>query len=290
MDGFHIGGDYIKQDGSGNIGKVVNYSGPAADVRGQGGRASAAAPAADVLLVTVNDAETGAVRAELEGLGLHGQVAFGEVNSYVLYGPVHDTVVAHVRSGMGSIGQRASTLTVADAIRDLSPTAVIGLGVAFGIDEVTQPIGRLLLSERLTNYERAKVATSPSGAQLTLERGSSTECSARLIGRFLACVPAEMGIDIQIGEVLSGEKLVDNEDFKRALIERFPEAIGGEMEGAGIQAASGREQVEWIVAKAVCDYASRKSVDRASRQAKASAVAARAVVSVLRQGGLIRTR
>ncbi|MDQ7908451.1 hypothetical protein RB614_28375 [Phytohabitans sp. ZYX-F-186] len=245
-------------------------------------------PNVDVVLVTVNDIETDELTAALEGAGYRARIEMGPVNTYWVYGPVGNAVVAHVRSGMGSTGQGGSTLTTIDAIRDLHPGAVLGVGVAFGIDSGQQPIGQLLLSERLTEYERAKIGVDTSGQTIVLQRGASTEASPRLVGRFRDARLSGLGIEVQAGEILSGEKLIDNPGFKSALIERFPEAIGGEMEGAGVQAASGREGTEWLVVKAVCDYAQEKDVDRAARQKLAASQAARAVLRVLEQGGLKR--
>jgi nucleoside phosphorylase len=247
-------------------------------------------PNIDVLLVTVNDIETNELTAALEGAGYRARIEMGPVNTYWVYGPVGNAVVAHVRSGMGSSGQGGSTLTTIDAIRDLHPGAILGVGVAFGIDPDQQPIGQLLLSERLTEYERAKIGVGPSGQTIVLHRGASTEASPRLVGRFRDARLAGLGIDVQAGEMLSGEKLIDNTGFKSALLDRFPEAIGGEMEGAGVQAASGREGTEWLVVKAVCDYAQEKNFDRTRRQKLAASQAAKAVVRVLEQGGLKRKR
>ncbi|BCB86329.1 5'-methylthioadenosine/S-adenosylhomocysteine nucleosidase family protein [Phytohabitans suffuscus] len=247
-------------------------------------------PNVDVVLVTVNDIETDELTAALEGAGYRARIEMGPVNTYWVYGPVGNAVVAHVRSGMGSTGQGGSTLTTIDAIRDLHPGAVLGVGVAFGIDPDQQPIGQLLLSERLTEYERAKIGVGTSGQTIVLQRGASAEASPRLVGRFRDARLSGLGIEVQAGEILSGEKLIDNPGFKSALMERFPEAIGGEMEGAGVQAASGREGTEWLVVKAVCDYAQEKEVDRTARQKLAASRAARAVLRVLEQGGLKRKR
>lgn len=56
------------------------------------------------------------------------------------------------------------------------------------------------------------------------------------------------------GQILSGEKLVDSMEFKQQLLKKYPEAIGGEMEGAGLYAAAERAKVEWIIVKAICDW------------------------------------
>lgn len=247
-------------------------------------------PTVDVVLATVNDIETDAITSRFQSAGYRGSVQLGSINTYWVYGPIGGTVVAHVRSAMGSGGQGGSALTIIDAIRELNPGAVIGVGVAFGIDADTQPIGQLLISEYLTEYEKVKVGTDASGNQYVLERGAKSEASPRLVGRFRDTHLSNIGVEVRVGEVLSGEKLIDNPEFKTKLLTRFPEAVGGEMEGAGVQAASGRENVEWLVAKAVCDYASDKSTDKVARQRIAADVSARAVLQVLEVGGMRRRK
>jgi len=88
------------------------------------------------------------------------------------------------------------------------------------------------------------------------------------------------------GQLLTGDKLVDNLEFRAALRAEFPEAIGGEMEGAGVQAAAHRKGTEWLVAKAVCDYGANKGADKARRQKIAAERSATAVAHLLRKGAL----
>jgi nucleoside phosphorylase len=241
---------------------------------------------ADAVLVTVNDTETEQLRAEIERRGYQGRVEWGPVNTYRIYGPISGTTIAHVRCTMGSGGQGGSTLTVIDAIRDIQPKCVIGVGVAFGIDEEKQQIGQVLLSQKITAYELQRVGTGPDGELVVTPKGPSAETSPRLLGRFRDGLHGEPDMSILSGEMLSGEKVVDNRQFKHALRTMFPEAVGGEMEGAGVQAASGRSGVEWIVVKAVCDYAENKEWDRDERQRTAATKAAQAVLNVVEHGGL----
>lgn len=61
------------------------------------------------------------------------------------------------------------------------------------------------------------------------------------------------------GPLLSGEKLIDDLEFKTDLFLEYPEAIGGEMEAAGVAGASDQIQTQtpWIVVKAVSDWGGR---------------------------------
>jgi len=56
---------------------------------------------------------------------------------------------------------------------------------------------------------------------------------------------------------MSGEKLSDDQTFVDELLNVEPEAIGGDMEGAGVYTAAQGERtfhVHWIVVKGVCDW------------------------------------
>ena len=89
----------------------------------------------------------------------------------------------------------------------------------------------------------------------------------------------------EVGPLLSGEKLVDNVDFKRPLFDRYPQAIGGEMEGAGVAASAERKRCEWIVVKAICDWGDGTKTSH--HQAFAAASAVHLVEHVLNQVGAL---
>ena len=95
---------------------------------------------------------------------------------------------------------------------------------------------------------------------------------------------------VRVGLVLSGEKLVDNPEFLKQLLQFEPEAIGGDMEGAGLYAAAQRAEVDWLLVKAICDWADgTKAQDKDERQALAASNAAKFVLHVIEQGGLAQT-
>jgi nucleoside phosphorylase len=266
----------------------VNGSVPGIAVRRNPSAGTQPKARADVVILTATPVESDALERVMVAAGHDRQrLAYGPVNTYSLYGPIGETVVAHVRCTMGSGGTAAAGLTVRDAIGDLQPWAVLAVGIAFGIKDAEQPIGQLLLSESLSAYELQRIGDSSAG-QVVISRGSTMSGSPTLLGRFRDSHLNELGIDVLAGEILSGEKLVDNAAFKAALVERYPNAVGGEMEGAGVVAASHRAAVEWLVVKAVCDYAHSKGDDKQSRQWLAADTAARALLEVLTKGALMR--
>ena len=88
---------------------------------------------------------------------------------------------------------------------------------------------------------------------------------------------------VQAGLVLSGDKLIDNREYRDQLIEIAPEALGGEMEGAGLYVASQTAKTDWLLIKAVCDWADgNKSRKKHERQAIASRSVAEFFVHMLK--------
>lgn len=237
----------------------------------------------DVLFVTATDVETDALRSVLESKAGAPRSVFGKHLTYWDYGPVSGTRVATVRSSVGSTGPSGSTLTVEAAIAERQPSSVVAVGIAFGMD-TRQPIGQLLVSEWVSTYDARRIGVGEDGAVKITRRGTRTACSPRLLSSYRDGRLDLIGVEVRAGELLSGEVLIDNADFKRELSESFPEAIGGEMEGTGVQAAAQRENVSWIVAKAVCDYGENKSEHKRSRQIQAAEASAKAALRILESG------
>lgn len=238
------------------------------------------------LLVTATDLEDEHLRSMLQQHALRCEIWTSQTNSYTRYWMQNGTILDHVRSAMGSGGRGGSTLTVADAVRETTAPNIIAVGIAFGMDESKHPIGTVLVSEMLTSYELARVGTFGDGSLTLSHRGAKNEASARLLSLIRAQDWSMEAFGLALGEVLSGEKLIDNPAFKSLLQAHFPNAIGGEMEGSGVQAAAGRVNRDWLVIKGVCDYAQMKSVDKEERQRLAAMNACRVVERLLVSGHL----
>jgi nucleoside phosphorylase len=238
----------------------------------------------DVLLIVATDIEREAVLSAFEKSGheyIRKPIGVGSCWVY----PSDNTSVALVQCRMGSGGPGGSMLTAMEAITALTPEAVIMPGIAFGVDRQKQHIGDVLLSTQILNYELRRMGTDKAGQLVEITRGSRPDASPRLLDRFISARLARFGITVKEGLLLSGDKLVDNIDYREKLRSLAPEAIGGEMEGAGVYAAAHRTGKEWILVKAICDYADgRKKHNKAARQKLAADAAANAVLHVLEEG------
>ena len=193
-----------------------------------------------------------------------------------------------VQSEMGSGGLGAAQQTVQRGIAALSPSAVIMVGIAFGVDEQKQSIGDILVSRQLWLYDLQRVGTQKrrrphlADEMIITPRGAKPDASPALLSLFHAADFGWEGADVRFGLILSGDKLVDNIDFRQQLKDFEPEAVGGEMEGAGLYVACQDGKVDWILVKGICDWADgKKAEDKAQRQALAAHNAASFVLHTL---------
>lgn len=206
-------------------------------------------------------------------------------------GLIDNTTVFMMQCEMGSVGLGSSLMTISKGINALSPDAVIMVGIAFGVNKKKQSIGDVLVSQQLMLYELQRVGTTKDNAQqLLIPRGDRPHASPWLLDRFRN---AEAYWDdrfrVSFGLILSGEKLVDNVDFREQLKQFEPEAIGGEMEGAGLFSACQDAKVDWILVKAICDWADgHKKRNKSENQRVAAYNAATYVLHVLQQAPLKR--
>lgn len=243
---------------------------------------------ADVLLVTVTDVEAEAVLvlfpySKLHHIGKH---------SYHDLGIVSGARTFMVQSSMGSGGTGGSGFTVSESIQAVSPSAVIMAGIAFGVNAKKQKIGDILVSEQIMKYDLRRIGTDKEGHMRVIPRGDRATASVSLLSRFRASKLKnafqgwENPPDVDFGLFLSGSSLVDNEEYKNQLLYLEPEAIGGDMEGAGLYDAATYHKVDWILVKAICDWADgKKRFKKAERQKQAADNAARFVIAVMQQGG-----
>lgn len=241
----------------------------------------------DILIVTVTEVESRAViNVFQEANGVDPKhIPIGD-RVYIDLGKINDAHVFLAVSGMGSGGVDGSQEDVRKGIEALSPSAVIMVGIAFGINEQKQDIGDVLVSEQLILYDLQHVGEDKKGNLEIIPRGDKPHASPELINRLKM---ANLGKNesmakIRYGLILSGNKLVDNIDFRNQLLKFEPEAIGGEMEGAGLYVACQNNKVNWILVKAICDWADgQKAKDKDARQQLAAQNAAAFVLHALQQ-------
>ena len=228
-----------------------------------------------ILLLTVNEWERKALLSEMTPLNGEEAILRGAFSSITYrIGKFGNYPAAYTESTMGSLGRQDATLTAERAINELKPKAVFLLGIAFGIDNSKQKLGDVLIAESIFPYESQKL-----NENFSVHRGQSVPCGNILSERFRIrrsdWKPTFNGqsfdVSVYQGLVLSGDKVVNNREFRDALVKEFPTAIGGEMEGAGAYSAVA-PQTEVILIKSICDWADGNKNDSAQPFAAFTAV------------------
>ncbi|MBO0793693.1 MAG: hypothetical protein J2P36_22445 [Ktedonobacteraceae bacterium] len=241
----------------------------------------------DLLLVTTTAVETEAIlthvpqkrRVSIRNRAYHDLGMIGEARTLLVQLP-----------HMGSGGSGGSLKTIEAAIQALSPWAVIMVGIAFGFDPANQRIGDILISQKIQDYDLERVG-SGSGKYA---RGNRVSASALLLGNFITSqyYLFENWPDppkVYPGLILSGSKLVDDEDFRDQLRMIAPDAVGGEMEGVGLYEAASNKHVDWLLVKAISDWADgKKHLNKKEFQQLAAEHAARFTIKAIELGGFAR--
>lgn len=213
------------------------------------------------LIVTATQTETKALHGYLMPLdGFSSILKITEKNATYYVGRFGNFIVTHVQCGsMGSSTSSGSIITIGNAINLIEPKFVLMVGIAFGIDRKEQKIGDVLVSETIMPYEIQRIGTDK-----IVSRNVKPEASNTLKNIFKNTLDwshtlsNEKTAKLTFGDVLSGDKLIDNIDFRDQLKATFETAIGGEMEGTGLYAACQDKKVDWILIKAICDFADGK--------------------------------
>ncbi|KUG17976.1 hypothetical protein ASZ90_012328 [hydrocarbon metagenome] len=237
-------------------------------------------PKSDILIVTTTTVESQALmKVFKEATGKDPNPVEISKRIYHDLGKVNGARIFMALSEMGSSGPGASQQAVQKGISALCPSAVILVGVAFGINEQKQAIGDILVSQQLLLYDLQRI-----GNEKIIIRGDKPHSSTWLFNRFNNNARIYWTRSkVHSGPILTGEKLIDNVDYRDKLKTFEPEAIGGEMEGAGLYVACQDAKVDWILVKAICDWADgNKAQDKDKRQQLAADNAAQFVLDALK--------
>lgn len=238
------------------------------------------APLVDIVVLTVNEREYRAVFALLDPWPERGSILAAHVDEETYYfGQLGSALVALSRCEMGSLQPGSAGIATLNALRRWRPRAIIMAGVAFGCAAHKQRIGDILVATDILPYNPLR------SGEHKIFRGRHMPADPSLINRFRNAIdwvfmrPDNYQCRLHFGALLSGEELIDNYERRQELLNEFPEAIGGEMEGTGLSAAAVTDRTPWILVKGICDWADGKKGDE--HQALAAAAAASVVKHVL---------
>ena len=152
-----------------------------------------------------------------------------------------------------------------------SLNAIFAVGVACGVEGKSKMLD-VLVSEKISVYTEARVSTTGVGDDYVIEnRGVCNMPMSNFLFTYFNQPPlwstenskaaAKLPKKPRVlkGNILSGNYLVDNKKFKQLLLNTFGnDAIGIEMEGAGLIHDHSDRNIKIMVIKAVCDFGDGK--------------------------------
>lgn len=243
-----------------------------------------------VLIVTVADVERDAVLDAIEGhtRSVASPTYDGPVPVFAM-GTINDAELFVVQAGsQGTVGPAGALTVTADAIRHLAPHYALIVGICYGLRPDRQRLGDILISEKITDLDHAKLVELDGRIEERL-RGESVVPSPMLLNTVRAAQrdwPRRNDTAVHVGPMLAWNKLLNAAPVVKSLTAKHPDAIGGDMEGAGFQAAARVAGVESMLIKSICDWGADKDDDA---QPMAARNAAAFVLHLAKSGALSYT-
>ena len=228
-----------------------------------------------VLLVVATDVERKAVLERAPG-----SVDFSAGHPVHRLGVLGGVEVLLAQVGPGITSPISAAYSVPELIDEWHTRYVILLGICYGLREESQSLGDVIIGRRL------RVINLRVGADEDRDRGDVITAGHRL-ERAFQVVEAPSGFRVWTGELISWDVLVDLPALRDALKVRYRDALGGEMEGAAVYAASVRAGTDWIVVKGICDWGRDKND---TMQRRAAANAATLVLDLIEAGAFAYRR
>jgi nucleoside phosphorylase len=171
-----------------------------------------------------------------------------------------------VRSSAGSGTSHGAQFTLQEVVPKIRPRKVISVGICFGVPSQERKIRDVIVSERVTNYEPARLESDGTETH----RGDKYPGDAEIISRARALRGKDRAFKVHVGHTLSGEKLVDNRHAVEQLLKIEPKAMGGDMEAAGIAMICSHVNIGFAMIKGIADFAEEKTKDHQTAAAENS--------------------
>ena len=169
--------------------------------------------------------------------------------------PVIVAMTAPDKGMQGPIHAAIVTTKILEKVQSIE--YVVAVGVCFGMDCIKQNLGDVIVSSIICDFTNKREGTDDSSSYF---RGAQPSAGSKIIRKFRPrneiLLPLQ-GIKIYCGPVISIPSLINNPVIKEELKSSRPDALAGEMEGAGITTAIGytdSKKAEAIVIKGIGDW------------------------------------
>ena len=202
----------------------------------------------------------------------------GKIKFYIGKYGQYPVVVGMSAPGKAQQGPLDACNVTTKLMNTVKPRYVIAVGICYGMDKSKTSSGDVIVANLICDYTCLRV-----GETLT-PRGGTPSVGANLLSVFgiptgYTHTQGGKEVTVHCSPFISRPDLVDSPKYKEQLKHLRPDALGGEMEGAGIMAAieNADYKIEAIVIKAICDWGDGEKSEAADWKPFSSHAAARYV-------------
>lgn len=209
----------------------------------------------DILILTANSIEYKTARkvAKQYGFIYNEKILEQEDYSYTDCMEENSVKVYIARTFMGSLN---SAMTVQQFDFSLNPKYVIMGGICAGLNPKKQKIGDILISDRICQYDFVK-----ESSETRILRGDIITSNRFLRERFEYEAESWNKCNVDSGLIVSSSVLANSEKYINHVLDELPDALGFEMEGAGLIQSCQLLQDKWVLVKSICDWGHDKTDD-----------------------------
>ncbi|GEO68574.1 5'-methylthioadenosine/adenosylhomocysteine nucleosidase [Levilactobacillus acidifarinae] len=168
-------------------------------------------------------------------------------------GTIHDQSVVLVRSGIGKV---EAGLTTALLITQFNVDVVINSGSA-GALAAGLKIGDVVISTETAYHDADARAFGYEYGQLPQQPARFT--ASKTWGDQIAAAASQTGLTTKQGLIVSGDQFLNGPAATKPILEHFPDALSGEMEGAAVGQVAHQFDVPYVVVRAMSDTADNNS-------------------------------
>lgn len=220
-----------------------------------------------VMIITANEIEKTSLFAYAYKYNHTPLVQIGKDNNIYTIFAFGSMIVTHVEIDAGSNSHGGASDIIKKAIKDIKPSIIIVLGVAFGCDYNKTELGDVLVGRQHFSYDKS---SKISNGNLGIKKLHLEEPDGYLLNRFKATIQTEEKIkgdfrnkfQVVLGNMITGEFVVDSIEFREMIFEPFKAfgVIGGEMEAYGIfEEIKSYKDIHCILMKGICDWGAGKN-------------------------------
>lgn len=221
-----------------------------------------------IMIITANEIERDTLFAFFAKNTRYCIKKIGRGNLIFSFIKIGSNDVVHIEpTSTGSYTKGGTGRIIKKAIKIAKPNIVISAGVAFGLRPNKDTLGDVLIGRQHFSYDKgAKI----SEGKINIKRLHIEEPDEYMLCRIQATIPTEKPIcgrfqnmfNVILGNMLTGEFVIDFEQFKNMILSPFESfgVVGGEMEAYGLfEEIKNQNKVHCILIKGICDWGSGKN-------------------------------